>query len=657
MKTFKRIIPVMLSGILLISSLTPAYAAENPTTKEEVIYINLSADGSVKDVYAVNIFGGGEVTDYGDYSCVEMLNTTDKIQQNGEKISFSTSVDRAYYKGKMKSTVIPWDISIRYYINGKEYSADEVAGKSGKLEIRFKITQNESCTGTFYDDYALQASFTLDTKKCSNISAPDATIANVGSKKQISYTMLPGEGIETSVTADVTEFEMSAVSINGVPLSMNIEVDDKELMNQVNELLDAIAELDNGASDLNNGANELQQGTGAMQSGTRDLKNGASDLNDGIKSLNNGIVLIQNGLVELDSQSGTLTGGSAQMKNALTAIQKELSVVSASTEQIDSLVNGSSEIKKGIAELSVNVQKLYEGVNYNVYKASMKEAGLDIDELQKSNNDTIESLKSQIAELEIKIAYLEQIGGYEEQVAELNNTKEQLSNIVKLLSANSGAINGMEAFLTQVNNSMAELVSGVNELKNNYDILDAGIKELAVQVKGLLVNMTTLRSNIDILVNEYGKLDTGINEYTGGVAKVIAGYSEIVSGTGEVLKGSGSIKDGTSELYEKTGELLNGVTQLYDGTTEMKDGTVKMREETDGMDTKISDQIDEMIESITGGNKEVVSFVNEKNTDVAAVQFVIQTEAVEIETVEAAAPVEEKKLNFFQKILRLFGLY
>ncbi|MCI5620960.1 MAG: hypothetical protein MR355_05280 [Lachnospiraceae bacterium] len=77
--------------------------------------------------------------------------------------------------------------------------------------------------------------------------------------------------------------------------------------------------------------------------------------------------------------------------------------------------------------------------------------------------------------------------------------------------------------------------------------------------------------------------------------------------------------------------MNSGIGDLYDGTTELKDGTSEMRFKTDGMDTEISDQIDEMIESITGGNTEVVSFVSEKNTNVDEVQFVIQTEAIEIE--------------------------
>lgn len=77
----------------------------------------------LKDIYAVNIFDGGEITDYGDYSSVEMLNTTDKINKSGDKITFSSSADRVYYKGKLTNSEIPWNISVRFFIDGKEYTA------------------------------------------------------------------------------------------------------------------------------------------------------------------------------------------------------------------------------------------------------------------------------------------------------------------------------------------------------------------------------------------------------------------------------------------------------------------------------------------------------------------------------------------------------
>ena len=345
----KKTAAAVLTAILLLGTVTPALAAGAEQEKEEVIYVNLASDGSVKDVYAVNIFGGGDITDYGDYSSLELLNTTDKIVQNGDRVSFSSSADRVYLKGKLKNTDIPWNISIRYFIDGVEYSADEVAGKSGKLEISFKVERNGDCTGNFFDTYALQAAFTLDTKKCSNIEAADATVANVGAKKQISYTMLPGKGIDTVICADVTEFEMDAVSVNGVPLSMSIEVDDSEITDRVTELLDAIARLDDGAEELKDGASRLQdaakdglqtgvnklangaqtlfdgaaelnEGTQALQDGAEGLKDGAYALNDGAVSLNDGIALIQAGLSELDGKSSALTDGSAEISNALTAI-------------------------------------------------------------------------------------------------------------------------------------------------------------------------------------------------------------------------------------------------------------------------------------------------------------------------------------------------
>lgn len=44
------------------------------------------------------------------------------------------------------------------------------------------------------------------------IQADGATIANVGADKQISYTILPGKGLDAEITADVTDFEMEAAA-------------------------------------------------------------------------------------------------------------------------------------------------------------------------------------------------------------------------------------------------------------------------------------------------------------------------------------------------------------------------------------------------------------------------------------------------------------
>ena len=608
----KKIMAALLAGTMIVTSVTPAMAEAVPSSKEEVVYVNLTSGGSVKEMYAVNIFDDKNITDYGDYLSVELLNTTDNINQNGDEITFSSSADRVYYKGKMKSTIMPWNISIKYYVDGKEYAPKEAAGKSGKMEIYFKVSKNEAYDGSFYDAYALQASFILDTEIAKNITAADATLANVGNKKQLTYTILPGEGIDTVITADVTDFEMDAVSINGIPLNMNIQVKDEELMNKVDELLGGIEDIDNGADELNSGVNRLSDAT------RDDLQPGVNQLNDGMKDLNDGVLKIQDGLDELNSKSYELTSGSAQVLSALNTINSQLN----SQEQKDSisqLVSGSAGIKDGITNLTGKLGELQAGVSYAKFMDALAAKGLSdeaISQLELSNTQIAGMLES--------------------------SNPVVAGTILKNNQIIEGLKSGINQYLTTVNTNITALYQGAQSLNTEYAKLDAGIRSLAVSVQ-------QLADGVNQLVSEYGKLDKGVNEYTEGVAKVIAGYSQIVTGTSDLLSGSGELRDGTAEL-------VNSIAELYDGTSQLKDGTGEMRDETDGMDTQITDKIDEMVNGITGGNYELVSFVSEKNTNVKAVQFVIQTESVQIKEADEATPVVEEKLNFWQKVLKLFGI-
>lgn len=47
--------------------------------------------------------------------------------------------------------------------------------------LHIEATENPACAGTFFEDYALQISLTLDTRLAKNITARDTTLANVGS--------------------------------------------------------------------------------------------------------------------------------------------------------------------------------------------------------------------------------------------------------------------------------------------------------------------------------------------------------------------------------------------------------------------------------------------------------------------------------------------
>ena len=608
MKLTKRLTAICLSALLAVGAAAPALAKEaEPSEKEEVIYATLNGDGSLRNTYVVNSFSGGNIPDYGSYTSVKILNTNDPIQQNGDTITFSTSAQKAYYQGELADAELPWNISLRYYLDGNEYSAEEIAGKSGKLEIRFQIADNTACSGTFFQDYALQATFTLDTERCSNISAPDATIASVGSDKQLTYTVLPGK--------------------------------------------DAVEQLDNGAVELSGGSSELLGGSSALKDGASSLQSGITSLDEGVVTLQNGLAVVQNGLESLNTQSDTLTTGSSKFKAALATIQTAVNSISVTNTDLTMLTEASAQIKQAINSLYDGAATLQANLGYAQYKALMAQNGLDIDGLLAGNTQAVETIRQYEALLE-QVSSIPGLEGVVEQYkSEVLGTAEQ---VIQLLNANNAAISGMESYLDEVSSQLPAFTEGLGELKAQYETFDASIIQLVKLLGNMTGPLSSLAGGINQLAASYEELDCGLGAYTQGVAQIVAGYSQVMSGVSSLAQGSKELVSGSEDLYDGTVELYDGVVSLCDGAQEMANGTGEFRAETTEMDHQIDEKIDSLLDSIGGSMDNPVSFVSEKNIHVDSVQFVIQTEAIEIEQPGSSQTPEKEETSLGEKLLGLF---
>ena len=110
--------------------------------QQRQIHQKKNHDGSVKEIYVVNIFeldDAGKIIDYGEYETLRNMTTTDNIGYSYSKVTIDTDAGKLYYEGKLNSNVMPWKIDIHYYMDGKEYSAKDIAGKSGALKITMSI--------------------------------------------------------------------------------------------------------------------------------------------------------------------------------------------------------------------------------------------------------------------------------------------------------------------------------------------------------------------------------------------------------------------------------------------------------------------------------------------------------------------------------------
>ncbi len=535
-----------------------------------------------------------------------------------------------YYQGTLKDKNIPWNISIRYFLNGKEYSAEDIAGKSGSLEIRFSISENSNVKSSFYDDYALQASFTLDTEKCKNISSSGATIANVGSDKQLTYTILPGKGIDTVIKANVTDFEMDAVSINGVSLNLNIEVDDEVITEKVNDVVSAVDKVNDGANEVNDGARKLADAMGSLSSGLSSINANNSKLTDGAYTAYEGLCsaattalnseLSANGLDKVNLTPSTYS-------DVLLGLLKKLDADAVYNKAYNDALN---EVTK---QVEANADALYRGY---------------ID----SQADTIylayitsqaETLYTQVATQKV-YEQLIQSGYTEDQAKAYLATEEGQAMIAQVVSSMTDEqkeeiIQTALASLTDeqkeqiLEGAVATLTDDQKaQIKNTYIQQMMASEEVTSQISAAVATVSAAAKQVSDLkgqLDNFGVFYSGLVSYTEAVSSAASGASEIKVNT----------------------------DKLYDGTTELAKGTKEFVNKTSGIDTEISDEVNDMVSSISKSDAQVVSFVSDKNTNVTSVQFVIKTSAIEKVTSNSSETEETVNLTFIQKLLRLFNLY
>lgn len=584
MKTWKNIIAGGMAVVFMSSAMTvPVSAAVENTPKEEAVYINLHSDGSIEEMYVVNIFKmeeAGTITDYGKYESMRNMTSTDSIAYQDETVTIETEQGNLYYEGQLKDYEMPWNISIHYYMDGKEYTAQEIAGMSGKLKITMDITENTSCVSNFYEGFALQASVLLDSENCKNIKAEGATIANVGSDKQLTYTILPDTGANVVIEAEVEEFEMQSIAINGIKMSLNMEIDDTQIQEKVEELTEPVGELDNGASSLLNGSAELKEGLDAIAAQNSTLTNGAYTAFAGLcnaaaSALNTQLAEYGMEAVALtpDNYASVLTG----LLNSLGADQAYEAAYAQALAEVTAQVAAQQEV-------------LYAGYIE-----------------QNAETFYLAYVQSQ-AEMIFGEAFAYMTAEEQEQAilaAAASLTEEQKAQI------QAGAVASLtEEQKTQIREGYIAQMMGSDEVTSQLTAATNAVNAAAASV-------ADLKGQLD----SFSAFYQGLNSYTSAVSNA-----------------------------------ASGATALHAGISELKDGTETFVEETDGMHETISEEIDSMVSSVSGEEVELVSFVSEKNTNIESVQFVIQTDAIEMEKVEEVQEAEDVPLTFWQKLLKLFGL-
>ena len=624
----KRILCLLLAAVLPLSCFLalalPVQASENTApasgtdsavrpalddfTKDEVVYSKLSSDGTVQSVYVVNTIytkEEGLVTDYGAYSLVSNLTDESGIRsENGENI-LTVPGGAFYYQGNLDTNRLPWTYTISYRLDGVAVTADRLAGASGRLSLQIHTAQTPGIDASFFENYMMQITVTLDGQLSRNISAPDASIANAGSNKQIVFTALPGKEGDFSLEADVNDFAMDGIMIAAIPFSMAIELPDtSEMTGDMSELSSAIGRLNQGVSDLSGGIRTLLDGT-------RDLASGSSEFQDGLH--------------KLDQNSDTLQAASSSILDALDTITSSLKEQTASLDMssLNQLPGALREMSAGLNQAVGGLTQLRD--NYKLAYDALAPALDALDDNQLSPQE--------LAFLQAMLAPDPDTGNQlPPELAPLAPILQKLVNTYTSAMTAKGTFDAVKEAFSAVDTTLSSLITPLDAIRSSLSTMADGIGQ-------------SLEDN---------DVSSALSQLTQGLTDLSSNYSSFHSGLTSYVNGVSDLSDAYDILNQGIGQLSEGTTELNKGGSQLKSGTKELHMNTKDLPDRLQSEIDKLMEEYDKSGFHPVSFVDSRNRHIEQVQFIISTPPVKIPEKSAPETGDTAPKTIWQKFLDLF---
>lgn len=376
---------------------------DNDADKDESVYLISDANGNVNKTIVVDHLKNKDkkdtLEDASNLSDIENVKGKEKFTQSGDKLTWQAGGKDIYYQGTATAEP-PVTQKVTYYLDGKEISPEDLAGKSGKVKIRFDYTNTTSYTETVNGEkQTVSVPFAAVTGLVlgdgfENIEVTNGKAEVSDSSSVVLGYALPGLkdslGIKdgdldgdvnipeyVEMTADVENFSMPAAMtfvVNASDYVSTDGIDTSDLDDMINDLKDASTQLQDGSKTLAEGTDTLSDGlstlqsklgtfasgVGTLQSGLKTYTDGVSTLSGGLNTLGNSTGALVSGADKLNSGAGQLASGSATLKDGLKSYTDGASTLAAGVGNLDA---GMDTLKSGTDTLSQSAPSLVSGVN------------------------------------------------------------------------------------------------------------------------------------------------------------------------------------------------------------------------------------------------------------------------------------------------------
>lgn len=545
---------------------------DNDADKDESVYLISDANGNVNKTIVVDHLKNKDkkdtLEDASNLSDIENVKGKEKFTQSGDKLTWQAGGKDIYYQGTATEEP-PVTQKVTYYLDGKEISPEDLAGKSGKVKIRFDYTNTTSYTETVNGEkQTVSVPFAAITGLVlgdgfENIEVTNGKAEVSDSSSVVLGYALPGLndslGIKDGdldgdvnipeymeMTADVKNFSMPAAMtfvVNASDYVSTDGIDTSDLDDMINDLKDASTQLQDGSKTLAEGTDTLADGlstlqsklgtfasgVGTLQSGLKTYTDGVSTLSGGLNTLGNSTGALVSGADKLNDGAGQLASGSATLKDGLKSYTDGANGLAKGASDLDAgigtlaeksgtLVDGATKLDDGASQLSASASSINEGIKSldtglktpltDKEKAGYQAAAKDSVDKQFSNPDNEANYENTKAKAS---------GVYYETMTSEDSVKQA----VQLLKNDSDLMNMINATVgatveTAIKDSVPNLASKdtatIKKTYNNSPKLQQSVKEV--------LNLPQTIPDYDALVSAI--VDQKLNDMA---TKVMAGVA------------------------------------------------------------------------------------------------------------------------------------
>ena len=588
---------------------------DNDADKDESVYLISDANGNVNKTIVVDHLKNKDkkdtLEDASNLSDIENVKGKEKFTQSGDKLTWQAGGKDIYYQGTATAEP-PVTQKVTYYLDGKEISPEDLAGKSGKVKIRFDYTNTTSYTETVNGEkQTVSVPFAAITGLVLGDGFENIEVTNGKAEVSDSSSVVLGyalPGLKDSLgikdkdldgdvnipeymemTADVENFSMPAAMtfvVNASDYVSTDGIDTSDLDDMINELKDASTQLQDGSKTLAEGTDTLSDGLSTLQSKLGTFASGVGTLQSGLKTYTDGVSTLSGGLNTLGNSTGALVSGADKLNDGAKSLKDGITSVDAGVDSVQENVNklngAAAQISTGASDLDTKAQALAQGasdLNDGVEKLASTVQGMP-ETVKSSINDTLKKLSSFVPVLIV--------AGYDDNtLAQTGVTVDNVDKVTTFAKENEAGIKEIIA------RSATKNAFGYNELPDKSEIDKTYNEAMEGLYKGQGAVMVYTQ------INQTVSSEQSQNQ----VKKLTEGASSLKDNTAKFQKeGTTTLKEGTSALATGTSALASGLTPLKEGTKKLVAGSNSLAE---GMDSLVNS-----VPTLTSGIKQLVDGSN-----------------------------------------------